>query len=1073
MYAFAASLLVALASALYEDQAGEFDWTLEQIGVVTAVVYWQRRVYALAIARRESGDHQSLVVALNSRGKIEWRRPLPLGESGDSIVLTGQSVVSLSGGGRFVRAWRLGDGALLWDTALPGSDTEEVGLIAITERGGASKKQCAVVALAGNMVNALSCESGANKAGWPWHPQVEDDSRLAAALASANISRERALRLTGLMATPDGRIIACGVANNENGAWLAALGDPLSTSSDSSAAAFLRSAATTTAVMLIARSGRALPVLAIATTDAVEVWDAAAALAGGRADPIEMVEAGAIVLGEGALRAKLEPNSAGRVVRFWRGESVLSRLAIAATAEEAVSGDGSVTVLRGLGDEACGVESSCLAAGVFATPASAASGSGEAGARIFWAQVRRDATLRVAEAKPGGRELASGDPLMLSAAEHGGAVGIFPHVFETKDAAPGELSYRAIVVTAADTIAGVAAGGKLAWIRNEALASIEDVEFVEAPLPKRSGSSKNVSQEDDDENLLMPSLSSRLALQAQNVAATVANLGQALGLLADAAERKRRAKLANAERYGFDKLAIARTRPDRLFALAAHTGDIVWSYLLLPAARHRIVVTRRSHDAYHSPEVTVFSTCENGTSITLLDAHTGITKEKTWLEDLAAKAVVRTGVTDSSGRDVLVVVGNGDQLALSPSSDSASRAFAAALARKPFYYFLVQDVDGGTKVLRSFQARLTDYGDGVSAKETGEVILARTPDEVLLDVATAPVGETVSSKAHILGDDAILLKYLNPHLAAVCVVSAGGANAPLLDPKLRPATTDQPLLEPPSLYVSLVDVVASKIVARVAHPHGAAPCRLTLSENWVVYSYWNSKAKRTEVGSLTLHEGMFDRYGLSPFKVPEQEATFAARSAPSPVVLYRTFALDKPLVANLAPTLTPRGIASKHFLLGIAPGQILALDRRALDPRRPSLDNSNEKAMRQQRKKFERELDEGLTPYAPFLPLMPRAVITYSKHILNLRRIWATPTKLESTTLVFAAGLDVHSARHTPSGAFDLLADDFRTELLIFLLFGLGVGELSSIYHLTHSAALGALVLRAAAQRKNLSLSWA
>lgn len=1042
MHAFAAALLAALATALYEDQAGEFDWTLEQIGVVTAVVYWQRRVYALATARRESGHHQSLVVALNSRGKIEWRRPLPLGESGDSIVLTSQSVATLSGGGRFVRAWRLGDGALLWDTALPGRGSEDVGLIAITERSGASKKQCAVVALTGNLVSALSCESGANKAGWPWHPQIENDSRLAAALASANISRESALRLTGVMATSDGRIIACGVVSNVSGAWIAALGDPLSTNSDSSAAAFLHSAARTTAAMLIARSGRALPVLVTVTTDAVEVWDAAAALAGGRVERLEMIEASAIMLGEGALRARLEPNSAGRVVRFWRGESGISRLAIAATAEEAVSGDSKVNVLRSLGDEACGDKSSCLAAGVFATPASAASGSGEAGARIFWAQVRRDATLLVAEAKPGGRELASGDQLTLPADEHGGAVAIFPHVFETRDAAPGELSYRAIVVTAADTVAGVAAGGKLSWIRNEALASIEDVEFVEAPLPKRSGSSKNVSQEDDDESLLMPSLSTRLALQARNVAATVANLGQALGLLADAAERKRRAKLANAERYGFDKLAIARTRPNRLFAIAAHTGDIVWSYLLLPAARHRVVVTRRSHDAYHSPEVTVFSTCANGTSITRLDAHTRTIKEQTWLEHLAAEAVIRTGVTDSSGRDVLIVVGGTDQLALSPATDSASRAFAAALARKPFYYFLVQEADGGAKVLRSFQARPTD-GGGVLAKETGEVILARPPDEVLLDVATTPVGETVSSKAHILGDDAILLKYLNPHLAAVCVVSAGGAHAPLLDTKLRPATADQPLLEPPSLYVSLIDVVASKIVARVAHPHGAAPCRLTLSENWVVYSYWNSKAKRTEVGSLTLHEGMFDRYGLSPFKVPEQESTFVARSAPSPVVLYRTFALDKPLVTNLAPTLTSRGIASKHFLLGIAPGQILALDRRALDPRRPSLDNSNEKAMRQQRKKFERELDEGLTPYAPFLPLMPRAVITYSKHILNLRRIWATPTKLESTTIVFAAGLDVHSARHTPSGAFDLLADDFRTELLIFLLFGLGVGELS------------------------------
>lgn len=36
-------------------------------------------------------------------------------------------------------------------------------------------------------------------------------------------------------------------------------------------------------------------------------------------------------------------------------------------------------------------------------------------------------------------------------------------------------------------------------------------------------------------------------------------------------------------------------------------------------------------------------------------------------------------------------------------------------------------------------------------------------------------------------------------------------------------------------------------------------------------------------------------------------------------------------------TLTAQGITSKALLLGFAPGQILSLDRRFLDPRRPVL----------------------------------------------------------------------------------------------------------------------------------------
>ena len=157
----------------------------------------------------------------------------------------------------------------------------------------------------------------------------------------------------------------------------------------------------------------------------------------------------------------------------------------------------------------------------------------------------------------------------------------------------------------------------------------------------------------------------------------------------------------------------------------------------------------------------------------------------------------------------------------------------------------------------------------------------------------------------------------------------------------------------------------------------------------------------------------------------------------------------------LGATATSRGIASKHVLLGVEPGQLSALDRRALDPRRPNLDE-NDKS-RAARKRVERELDEGLRPYAPFVPLAPRSVVTYDQQILKLSAIYATDAKLESTSLVLATGVDIFGCRHTPSGAFDLIADDFNYALLLLLLLGL---------------ATGALLLRKAAQAKNLAIQW-
>jgi hypothetical protein len=159
----------------------------------------------------------------------------------------------------------------------------------------------------------------------------------------------------------------------------------------------------------------------------------------------------------------------------------------------------------------------------------------------------------------------------------------------------------------------------------------------------------------------------------------------------------------------------------------------------------------------------------------------------------------------------------------------------------------------------------------------------------------------VNAPAQILGDDSLLLKYRNAHLMAVM------SEAPPADsvkPPRHTATTapaggsgGTPLVATslPSIQVSLIDTVAGRIMHRVTHPFAAAqassfappsystssptssydrslsegPSSIVISENWVVYSFWNIKAKRTEVGVLSLYEGMMGPYDLNPFKVTQ------------------------------------------------------------------------------------------------------------------------------------------------------------------------------------------------------------
>lgn len=55
----------------------------------------------------------------------------------------------------------------------------------------------------------------------------------------------------------------------------------------------------------------------------------------------------------------------------------------------------------------------------------------------------------------------------------------------------------------------------------------------------------------------------------------------------------------------------------------------------------------------------------------------------------------------------------------------------------------------------------------------------------------------------------------------------------------------------------------------------------------------------------------------------------------------------------------------------------------------------------------------------------------------SLRRIFVTPSGLESTCIVLAAGLDLYVTQTAPSQKFDVLNADFPHAMVLISLFGL------------------------------------
>lgn len=81
---------------------------------------------------------------------------------------------------------------------------------------------------------------------------------------------------------------------------------------------------------------------------------------------------------------------------------------------------------------------------------------------------------------------------------------------------------------------------------------------------------------------------------------------------------------------------------------------------------------------------------------------------------------------------------------------------------------------------------------------------------------------------------------------------------------------------------------------------------------------------------------------------------------------------------------------------------------------------------------------EGLIQYSPLISVYnrPHSMITYNQTVANIKSISTAPAELESTTLVFAHGLDHFYVRLAPAKSFDLLPSDFNYEMLILLCIG-------------------------------------
>ncbi|CEG00025.1 ER membrane protein complex subunit 1 [Ostreococcus tauri] len=565
-------------------------------------------------------------------------------------------------------------------------------------------------------------------------------------------------------------------------------------------------------------------------------------------------------------------------------------------------------------------------------------------------------------------------------------------------AIPRGASGWATILVDEDATMSFHEGDVVVWTREEASSQAEHVVFGSLPVDEsvygETGATESLS------------LSERLELQKLMLKARFQRVNKAeMKRLAELRSRAGNRNLARRDVNGFRKSILALSPRGSLVAMHNGDGRTLWRQYFGGEGFGKFVrlMAWRPLSGDESVEYALaLATTADSSTFVVVNQYTGdIFGEPVTVRTRAAHVLP---IKTSGGRDALIVVDGEGKTGLYPE---ATRAEVAVGLHRLSYY----TIDRNANEVRGY--KLIDESGSFDSLHAWTVSFPSDTGSIVGVAAKPPSGENVHSWTRIPGDRSTLFKYLNPNV--VFVATSDGA----------------------SVRVTLLDGVTGRILYRVRHGDARGPVHAVAYENWVTYHYFNTRARRYAMSVLEMFDDGDDRRRLEVKKLVydaivgrERNETSSSHSPPPLRVIGQSYFI-RPEAKVLAVTRSARGITEPAILIGTASDQVISLDKRFLDPRRPT-------------KPTAADNEEGLIPYAEVLPIFPQSWITHREVVKRLRGIITAPADLESNVHVFAYGLDMFYARITPSASFDALDDDFNFALLSVTLIALVVGAVVS-----------------------------
>lgn len=367
-----------------------------------------------------------------------------------------------------------------------------------------------------------------------------------------------------------------------------------------------------------------------------------------------------------------------------------------------------------------------------------------------------------------------------------------------------------------------------------------------------------------------------------------------------------------------------------------------------------------------------------------------------------------------------------------PKSSKVGADLLASSADKFFHY----EVDRGAQAV--FGYSVGKANQGVSSLMPLWNIELFSVDEKIIAATTPYHREWESVPVHIKGDASILYKYINPNM--VVVVS---------ESKTRADDTGED-----SLNVYAINAVTGHVLHHSRIADAVGPVHLTSCDNWVVFHYFNKKKIRFELFVVEFFEPKQDDGPWNIVFGAGMNMTKSAHHLDSPIPLQQTYIFPAGVTA-MGVTATLKGITPRSVIMALTTDHIFRASKDILNPRRPMTGTTpqDKEVLKSIPTQFQPTKDEYIAPYSPIIPLKPTDVLTYHNSVTGVTGIASSPTKLESTSIVFTYGLDLFFTPVQTAKAYDVLPPGFDYKLL-YVSVAVVIGSVIATGYLAHMKSL-------------------